>query len=346
LRPHARSLRPGAGRRRRRHRHGAGRAMARRGPQPGSLRHRRRPARPPRRRRSPERRKPRTGMDRRVADRGAARQPLARPKGVRSLPLQRERGGAGGFAFAAVAAYLRDEQALRRAWDAFRTFACDPDAPDRENIDPARPVRDGWTHDDREPCAIDPAGARGRVPPGRTGAGTIRRLDGALVGDMRGGGTYPWKPGYPQDVWLGLEGFIPAAVILDRAGYPAFEMANLSVLRTHEVLWHLRSKTGDERWFDGDRAREIVQCELDPPALTSRHERSSAAVEARLRSGGGSCRAPSGRRGRRGARQRRAAWPPMDSGRTTCRRPSEGARGARGTRSRGSLPCSTRHDGS
>ena len=63
-----------------------------------------------------------------------------------------------GFVYAAVAAYLRDEAALRRAWDGFRTFVCDPTAPDLEGIDLVRPVRDGWAHDDRSPCAVNPAG--------------------------------------------------------------------------------------------------------------------------------------------------------------------------------------------
>lgn len=163
-----------------------------------------------------------------------------------------------GFAYAAVAAYLGDSRALERAWDAFRTFACDPTGPDRESIYLDPPVRDGWTHDEQAPCAVNPAGTTKRVPSGLPGAGSVRRVDGALVGDMRRGGAFQWEPGYTQYVWVGLEGFVPAAVILERAGYPAFEVADRAVLRTHEYLWHLRSQTGDARWFDGDRAREIV----------------------------------------------------------------------------------------
>jgi hypothetical protein len=30
------------------------------------------------------------------------------------------------------------------------------------------------------------------------------------------------------------------------------------VLRAVEYLWHLRTETGDTRWFDGERARGIV----------------------------------------------------------------------------------------
>jgi hypothetical protein len=163
-----------------------------------------------------------------------------------------------GLAYAAVAAYLGDEWALQRVWDAFRTFACDPGAPDRENIYLDPPVRDGWTHDDLNPCAVNPAGTSKQVPAGRPGAGGIRRIDGALVGDIRRGGVFQWTPGYTQYVWVGLEGFVPAAVILEKAGFPAFEVADRAVLRTHEYLLYLRNETGDERWFDGDRANEIV----------------------------------------------------------------------------------------
>jgi hypothetical protein len=163
-----------------------------------------------------------------------------------------------GFAFAAVAAYLRDETALARAWDTFRTHACDPEATDPDGQDLDKVVSDGWAHDDSRPCAVNPAGTSKVVPTGLPGAGRTLRLDGSLGGDMRRGGAYQWEPGYTQYPWVGLEGFIPAAAILDRAGYPAFEIADRAVLRTHEYMWFLRNETGDDRWFDGERAREIV----------------------------------------------------------------------------------------
>jgi hypothetical protein len=164
-----------------------------------------------------------------------------------------------GFAYVAVAAYLRDVVALERAWNAFRTFVCDPTAPDEERIhlDPA--VTDGWAHDARRPCAVNPAGSRKTVSTGLPGAGGTYSIDGALIGDMRRGGQFQWRPLYTSYPWVGLEGMIPAAVMLDQAGYPAFEAADRAVLRTHEFLWQLRNSTGDARWFDGTRGREIVQ---------------------------------------------------------------------------------------
>lgn len=164
-----------------------------------------------------------------------------------------------GFAFAAVAAYLGDGKALERAWSGFRTFVCDPGTPDLENIDLIGAVRDGWAHDDLDPCAVAPAGARKLVPSGEPGAGGTYRIDGALIADMRRGGTYRWAPGYTQYPWVGLEGLVPAAVVLERAGYPAFQVADRAILRTHEYLWFLRDQTGERRWFNGIRAREAVQ---------------------------------------------------------------------------------------
>ena len=163
-----------------------------------------------------------------------------------------------GFAFLTVAAYLRDRSAMERGWNAFRTFACDPTATDVEHIDLIRPVQDGWAHDDDAPCAVNPAGARKTVPMGLPGAGRSYRIDGALIGDMRRGGVFQWEPRYTSYPWVGLEGFVPAAVVLHRAGYPAFQVANEAVLRTHDYLWELRKETGDADWFDGTRSREIV----------------------------------------------------------------------------------------
>jgi hypothetical protein len=164
-----------------------------------------------------------------------------------------------GFAFVAVAAYLRNDVALERAWNAFRTFVCDPTAPDHEHIDLVAAVSDGWAHDGLRPCAVNPAGARKTVSTGLPGAGRTHSIDGALIGDMRRGGPFQWGPSYTSYPWVGLEGLVPAAVILDRAGYPAFETADRAVLRTHEFLWQLRTSTGDARWFDGTRGRELVQ---------------------------------------------------------------------------------------
>jgi hypothetical protein len=164
-----------------------------------------------------------------------------------------------GAAYAAVAAYLGDREALDRAWDAFRTYLCDPSAPDREGIDLHRGVEAGWAHDDRHPCAVNPAGATKQVPAGRPGAGQVVPVDGAIINDMARGGDLAWPPGTTQYPWVGLEGLVPAAVILDRAGYPAFAVADRAVLRAVRYLRDLEVSTGSGTWFRERRDNEIVQ---------------------------------------------------------------------------------------
>ena len=164
-----------------------------------------------------------------------------------------------GAAFAAVAAYLGDRAALARAWDAFRTYVCDPSAPDRERIDLHRGVEAGWAHDDRHPCAVNPAGAAKQIPPGRPGAGQVLPVGGAIINDMARGGDLAWPPGRTQYPWVGLEGLVPAAVILHRAGYPAFAVADGAVLRAVRYLRDLQLSTGSGRWFQERRSNEIIQ---------------------------------------------------------------------------------------
>ena len=164
-----------------------------------------------------------------------------------------------GAAFAAVAAYLGDRPALQRAWDAFRTYTCDSSGPDREHIDLHHGVEAGWAYDDRQPCAVNPAGATKAIPEGRPGAGQTRPIGGAIINDMARGGDFAWPPGATQYPWTGLEGLVPAAVILERAGYPAFAAGDRAVLRAAEYLWYLQLATRSGAWFHERRSSEIVQ---------------------------------------------------------------------------------------
>lgn len=164
-----------------------------------------------------------------------------------------------GAAFAAVAAYLGDGPALERAWDAFRTYVCDRGAPDDEHIDLHRGVDAGWAYDDRRPCAVNPPATTKEVPDGRRGAGEQRPIGGAIINDMARGGDFAWPPSTTQYPWVGLEGLVPAAVILERAGYPAFAAGDRAVLRAVQYLWDLKVATGSGRWFHERRASEILQ---------------------------------------------------------------------------------------
>jgi hypothetical protein len=151
-----------------------------------------------------------------------------------------------GAAYAAVAAYLGNHSALEYAWNRFRLYSCDRSSPESE-INLTKGVGGGWAHDRNNACAVNPAGTS------RDG----HRIDGAIINDMVRGGSYQWTPGYTQYPWVGLEGYVPAAYILYRAGYPAFELENRAVLRTLEYLKYLDDNTSSD-WFDGSRANEIV----------------------------------------------------------------------------------------
>jgi hypothetical protein len=196
--------------------------------------------------------------------RGFLTESLAENNTGRPVPLTPFASGSNasaqeGAAYAAVAAYLGDGAALARAWDAFRTYVCAPSAPDRERIDLHRGVDAGWALDDRHPCAINPAGATKVVSAGRHGGGEVRRIDGAIINDMARGGDYQWPPGMTNYPWVGLGGLVPAAVILYRAGYPAFTVADRAALRAMDYLWYLTNATKRSKWFKEKRENEIVQ---------------------------------------------------------------------------------------
>lgn len=163
-----------------------------------------------------------------------------------------------GAVYIALAAFLEDEDRLEHGWETYRTYVCDPGATDPENIDLDKGIQAGWAHDDDDPCAIAPAGAEKVVPGGLPGAGETHRLDGAIINDMRRGDDYQWPPVYTQYPWVGIEGFVSAAVLLDRAGYPAFQIADEAPWRALDYLWFLREQTGDDAWFDGKRADEMT----------------------------------------------------------------------------------------
>jgi hypothetical protein len=83
-------------------------------------------------------------------------------------------------------------------------------------------------------------------------------VDGAIINDMRRGGVFQDPPGYTQYPWVGLEGLVPAAYVLHRQGYPAFEAGDRAIQRSLDYLLDLRNRTGETRWFDGRRASEVI----------------------------------------------------------------------------------------
>jgi hypothetical protein len=153
-----------------------------------------------------------------------------------------------GFAYATVGAYLRDSSVLQKAWDLYRRFVGDPTAPDPRGINLSQGIAAGWAHDDEKALAINPKGST------KNGI----RIDGAIINDMRRGGDFKHPPGYTQYPWTGTDGLVPAALVLHRAGYPAFEVADRAILRAMEYLYWLRQETGNVEWFSGERGQAQI----------------------------------------------------------------------------------------
>ena len=167
------------------------------------------------------------------------------------IALRRAAWGSGsnaaaqqGFVHAAIAAYLGNRSELQWAWNGFRRYAGDRSSPHklRGANEPS------WQVDPRDPVGIQDAGAT------KDGC----RLDGAIGNDMARGSRFKCEPRYTQYPWVGLEGAVPAALVLARAGYPAWAVADRAIYRAYDYLWSLRERTGKNKWFNGDRAAETV----------------------------------------------------------------------------------------
>jgi hypothetical protein len=147
-----------------------------------------------------------------------------------------------GFAYTALAAYLGRTADLDWSWDAFRRYAGDRTSPHRITSN-----SDVWQQIPSDPVGIQNVGAT------KNGCS----IAGAISNDMSRGGSDVCSPGYTQYPWVGLEGAVPAALVFERAGYPAFTIMSSAIKRSAEYLWNLRQTTGDVRWFDDSRAPEI-----------------------------------------------------------------------------------------
>ena len=148
-----------------------------------------------------------------------------------------------GFAYATLSVYLKNQEGLTWSWNAFRRYA-----GDRTSSHTMTSNDTSWQFQPNDIVGIQDATAT------KDGC----RLDGALANDMARGGSYSCQPGYTSYPWVGLEGAVPATLVLYRAGYPAFSLMNNAILRTHEFLWETRQRTGNADWFDGVRANEVI----------------------------------------------------------------------------------------
>ena len=147
-----------------------------------------------------------------------------------------------GAAYTALAAYLRNGDMLRWSWNAFRRYAGDRSSAHRVTSNsPA------WQQAPSDPVGIQNAGAK------KGGCS----ISGAVSNDMSRGGENVCRPGFTQYPWVGLEGAVPAAMMLTRSGYPAFVVSDRALRRAAIYLMGLRRSSGNVEWYDADRAPEI-----------------------------------------------------------------------------------------
>ena len=128
-----------------------------------------------------------------------------------------------GGSRAVVAAYLGDAAELARVAQVFKGWL-----GDRTSYAGFDYGDLAWQSDPSRPVGINPKGA------------TIqgRNVDGVVPDDQRREGGFSWPPPKANYVYGALGGVLVQALILHRAGYPAFEWSDRAILRafvwTHE----------------------------------------------------------------------------------------------------------------
>jgi hypothetical protein len=140
-----------------------------------------------------------------------------------------------GASRAAVAAYLGDTAALARVAQVFKGWL-----GDRASYAGFEYGDLSWQCDPDAPVGINPKGCT------RNG----HSLDGVLPDDQRRGGRYKWPPSRENYVYEALQGALMQAVILQRAGYDAFNWQDRALLRAFEWL-HTQAQfpsEGDDTW--------------------------------------------------------------------------------------------------
>ncbi len=137
---------------------------------------------------------------------------------------------------AAIAAYLGDTTELARVARVFKGFLGDRSAyagfKFGEDL--------SWQCDPTRPVPVNPAGCT------RYG----RDLDGVVADDQRRGGSFTWPPFKENYVWENLQGAVTQAVILERAGYPAFQWGTQALRRAVHWLHSVDAypARGDDTW--------------------------------------------------------------------------------------------------
>ena len=97
-----------------------------------------------------------------------------------------------------------------------------------------------WQADPNNPVGINPLGS---VRDGHS-------IDGVLPEEQRRSGDFTWPPPQENYVYEGLQGALAQAVILQRAGYPAFDWEDQALRRAFQWLHEQANypAEGDDTW--------------------------------------------------------------------------------------------------
>lgn len=98
-----------------------------------------------------------------------------------------------------------------------------------------------WQSDPEHPVGINPVGATRRGQP----------IDGVVPDDQRRGGPFVWPPPHENYVYEALQGAVAQAVMLERAGYPAWQWEDQALRRAFVWLESVAGypPTGDDTWM-------------------------------------------------------------------------------------------------
>jgi hypothetical protein len=141
-----------------------------------------------------------------------------------------------GASRAAVAAYLGDRRELARVAQVFKGYL-----GDRASYAGFRYGDLAWQCNPRSPVGINPKGCEVEG----------HSLDGVLPDDQRRSGNLRWPPPRENYVYEGLQGALVQAVILQRAGFDAFDWGDQALLRAVRWLYDTARfyPVGDDTWI-------------------------------------------------------------------------------------------------
>ncbi len=145
-------------------------------------------------------------------------------------------GTAAGASRIAIAGYLRDDAEFQRAAQVFKGWL-----GDRSSYTGFKYKQvDSWQADPDKPVGINPKGSM------RDG----HNIDGVLPDDMRRSGPFRWPPARENYVYTALAGALAQAVLLDRAGYDAFDWEEQALWRAYQWLYQVAyfPAVGNDTW--------------------------------------------------------------------------------------------------